>query len=123
MVTGARDGRRGGSALGCLVALLIVVTVLYYGLDLGRIAWSYYRLKDEMEQTARFAQGQSDEQIKQKLAGIARDLGLPPEAGHITLRRTRTPPRVEIGSQYQVEFDIPFQHRVLILRPHVDVRQ
>jgi len=123
MVTKTRAGRRGGSALGCLIALLVVAVVLYYGLDLGRIYWNYYRLKDEMEQSARFAQGQSDDQIKRKLADIARDLRLPPEAGRITIRRSRTPPRIEIGSQYQVEFDLPFQHRVLMMRPHVDVRQ
>ena len=121
MVIRARETRRGGGTLGCLIALLVVAVVLYYGLDLGRIYWSYYRLKDEMETSARFASGQTDDQIMRHLGGIVQDLGLPPEARRFTIRRTGN--RVIIRSQYLVELDLPFQHRVLQMRPQVDVRQ
>src|ERR1043166_9756159 len=87
MVTRAPERRRGGSTLGCLFSLLIVAVVLYYGLDLGRSYWSYYRLTDEMETSARFAQGQTDAQVVKHLAGVAQDLGLPPEAQRVVLRR------------------------------------
>jgi hypothetical protein len=123
MVTRAPERRRGGSTLGCLFSLLIVAVVLYYGLDLGRIYWSYYRLTDEMETSARFAQGQTDAQVVKHLAGVAQDLGLPPEAQRFVIRRTQQPFRIEISTRYEVEFDLPFQHRVLTLRPQVDFRQ
>jgi hypothetical protein len=78
MVSRTRESRRGASALGCLFAILIVVAVLYYGLDLGRIYWNFYKLKDEMETSARFAQTRTDPEILKHLGGIAQDLGLPP---------------------------------------------
>src|ERR1044071_6003193 len=106
MVSWARASRRGGSKLGCLVALLIVAVVVYYGMDVGRIYWNYYRLKDEMETSARFASGQTDDQIMRHLGGIVQDLGLPPEARRFTIRRTGN--RVIIRSQYLVELDLPF---------------
>ena len=57
MVTETRRGRRGASTLGCLVAVLLFMAVLYYGVDLGRVYWSYYRLIVEMEQAAHDRQG------------------------------------------------------------------
>ena len=115
---------RGAGKLGCLFSLLLAVVVAYYGLDLGRVYWKYYKLKDEMETSARFAHGQSDEAIVQHLAGVVRDLELPAEAQKFVVRRTQgQPPFVSIQTQYHVTIELPFHNRVLTLRPHVDVRQ
>lgn len=123
MVNRTRESRRGASALGCLFAILIVVAVLYYGLDVGRIYWNFYKLKDEMETSARFAQTRTDADIMKHLGGIAQDLGLPPEARRFVITRTKNPPVVTIKTEYRVEVDLPFQHRVLTMRPEVGVRQ
>jgi len=123
MVNRTRESRRGASALGCLFAILVFVAVLYYGLDLGRIYWNYYKLKDEMESSARFAQTRSDPEILRHLGGIAQDLGLPPEAKRFVIKRSKTPPVVSIKTEYRVAVDLPFQHRVLTMRPEVEVRQ
>ena len=123
MVSRTRESRRGASALGCLFAILIVVAVMYYGIDLGRIAWNFYKLKDEMETSARFAQTRTDAEIVKHLGGIAHDLGLPDEARRFEISRSKSPPVVKIKTQYHVEIDLPFQHRVLTMRPQVEVRQ
>jgi hypothetical protein len=123
MVNQAHESRRGASALGCLFAIMVFVAVLYYGLDLGRIYWNYYRLKDEMESSARFAQTRSDPEILRHLGGIAQDLGLPQEAKRFVIKRSKDPPVVTIKTEYHVEFDLPFQHRVMTMRPEVEVRQ
>jgi hypothetical protein len=123
MVSRTRESRRGASALGCLFAILIVVAVLYYGLDLGRIYWNFYKLKDEMETSARFAQTRTDPEILKHLGGIAQDLGLPPEAQRFVISRSKSPSVVKIKTEYHVEIDLPFQHRVLTMRPEVEVRQ
>ena len=115
--------RRGVSTLGCLFSLLIAAVVLYYAVGIGRVYWKYYRLKDEMENSARFAQRRPDEEIVRHLAGIARDLDLPDEARHFVIRRTEFPPVVAIRTQYHVTIELPFQHKQLTLKPHVEVRQ
>ncbi|HEU5218069.1 MAG TPA: hypothetical protein VFU23_05385 [Gemmatimonadales bacterium] len=123
MVTGSRRGRRGASTLGCLVAVLLFMAVLYYGVDIGRVYWSYYRLVDEMETSARFAQTQPDDQIQKHLIGIAQDLSLPAEAQRFTIKRTEHPPIVTIRTKYSVDIDLPFKRKRLTLTPMVEVRQ
>ncbi len=124
MVRSARGNRRGVTSLGCLFSLLIAAVVLYYAVDIGKVYWKYYRLTDEMSTSARFAQTRSDVEIIRHLAGIARDLELPPEAQkNFRVRRSVSPPVVSIRTQYSVTIELPFHNRTLLLKPHVDVRQ
>ena len=123
MVTRARGRNRGASTIGCLFTILIFVAVLYYGVDIGRIYWNYYRLEDEMQTSARFASTQSDDQIRKHLVGVSEDLGLPAEARRFIIRRTDHPPMVSINTSYTVELELPFTRRTLVMRPEVAVRQ
>jgi hypothetical protein len=123
MVTEARRRRRGASTLGCLVAVLLFMAVLYYGVDIGRVYWNYYRLLDEMETSARFAQTQPDEQIVKHLVGIVQDLSLPAEAQRFTIKRTEHPPIVTIRTRYSVDLVLPFKRKRITLNPVVEVRQ
>jgi hypothetical protein len=123
MVTGMRRSRRGASTLGCLVAILLLLAVLYYGIDIGRVYWSYYRLIDEMETSARFAQTQSDEAINRHLIGVAQDLGLPAEAQRFVIHRSEHPPIVSIRTKYTVELVLPFERKRVTLTPSAEVRQ
>ena len=116
-------GRRGVSTLGCLFSLLIAAVILYYAVEFGRVYWKFYRLRDEMETSARFASGRTDDAIRRHLAGIARDLDLPAEAQRFVIRRVEFPPTVAIRTQYQVVIELPFQHKLITLKPHVEVRQ
>jgi hypothetical protein len=123
MVTAGPVRRRGASTLGCLVAIMIFMAILYYGVDIGRTYWNYYRLKDEMETSARFAQTQPDEQIHRHLIGVAQDLGLPAAAQRFVIRRTERPPLVTIRTSYTVELVLPFTRKLITLKPVVEVRQ
>lgn len=102
---------------------MVLMAVLYYGLDIGRIYWKYYHLKDEMETSARFAVTQTDDVILKHLAGVAQDLELPAEAQRFVILRIQHPPTVTIRTHYQVTIVLPFKHKVLTLRPEVEVRQ
>ena len=114
---------RGASTLGCLFTIMILLAVLYYGIDAGRMYWDFYKFQDEMETSARFAATQTDDQIRLHLKGVAQDLGLPAEAQRIVIQRTKHPPLVSIRSQYTVELTLPFTHKEVILRPAAEVRQ
>jgi hypothetical protein len=107
--------------LGCLFSIMILMVVLYYAVDIGRVYWDFYKFQDEMETSARFAQTQSDEQIRNHLRDVARDLELPTEAQRIVIRRT--PPTITIRSQYVVDIELPFTHKTLVLRPSAQARQ
>jgi hypothetical protein len=112
---------RGASTLGCLFSIMILMVVLYYAVDVGRVYWDFYKFQDEMETSARFAQTQSDEQIRNHLRNVARDLELPTEAQRIIIRRSQAPSLITIRSQYVVDIVLPFTHKTLVLRPSVEV--
>lgn len=123
MVSQAGRSRRGASTLGCLFAILLFMALLYYGVDIGKTYWNYYRLKDEMETSARFAQTQPDDQILRHLIGVVQDLGLPAEAQRFVIKRTEHPPVVSIGTKYNVDLVLPFTRKRVTLTPSVEVRQ
>jgi hypothetical protein len=120
MVARSRN-ERGASTLGCLFSIMILMVVLYYAVDVGRVYWDYYKFQDEMETSARFAQTQSDDQIRKHLRDVARELGLPTEAQRIIIRRNQMPRTISIRSQYVVDIVLPFTHKTLVLRPGVEV--
>ncbi len=123
MVTRSRASTRGASAPGWLFSVMILLAVLYYGVDIGRTYWSYYKLLDEMQTTARFAQTQSDEVMLKHLVGVAQDLSIPAEGQRFTIRRTEHPPVVTIQTHYNVVLVFPFKRKTVTLRPEVEFRQ
>lgn len=114
---------RGVSTMGCLFSILILMAILYYGVDAGKIYWEFYRFQDEMETSARFASTREDMEILRHLRGVAQDLGLPAEAQRITIKRSQHPPLVTIRSEYTVELVLPFTRKTLTLKPTAEVRQ
>jgi hypothetical protein len=120
MVTRRRGPPRGVSTLGCLFSLLLVAVVFYYGIDIGRVYWNYYKLLDQMKVSARFAQTQNDEQILRTLRGAVDELGLPEEAKRFVIRRTEAPRRIRIQTQYTVQLELPFTVRILNMKPEVE---
>jgi hypothetical protein len=123
MVIRTRRSTWGASTLGCLFSILILMAVLYYGMDIGRTYWNYYKLIDEMGTSARFAETQTDEQIMKHLVGIARDLGLPPEAQRFKIQRIDHPKTVVISTKYTVTLVFPFKRKVVVLTPSAGERQ
>ena len=59
--------RRGTSRLGCLVQVIVLASLIYFGAFMGEDAMSYYRLRDAMKQEARFAATRTDDQMKDRL--------------------------------------------------------
>jgi hypothetical protein len=119
MVT-RRRGQRGVSSLGCLFSLLVVAIVFYYGIDIGRVYWDYYKLLDQMKVSARFAQTTNDEQILRALRGTVDELGLPDQAKRFVIRRTQSPRMIRIHTEYNVPIELPFTVRILNMKPEVE---
>ena len=113
--------RRGESRLGCLLTLLIAVTVIYFSIDFGEAYFRYYQFKDAMGQEARFATDKTDDQISTRLKALADTLQLPPDAADIQIRRSTS--TISISSEYDEVIRLPFnKERVLHFNPMVASR-
>jgi hypothetical protein len=111
--------RRGTSRLGCLVQLIILGSLIYFGVFLGEDALSYYRLRDAMKQEARFATTRTDDQMRDRLRAFTDSVKLPDEAKNINIVRGEN--RIRIWSEYDQEVQLPFnQTRTVHLRPSAE---
>lgn len=111
--------RSGVGRLGCLIQLILVGGVIYFGSFAGRDLLDFYRFRDAMKQEARFATVRSDQQIKDRLRAFADSVGLPAAARDINV--VREGDRIQIWSQYEKELKLPFDYqRSLNLRPSVE---
>lgn len=109
--------RRGASRLGCLFSLLVVVTVLYFGFNIGEVYLRFYRLRDAMSQEARFAHNRTDDTIRLRLAAVADSLGLPEDAGRMVIQRDTR--RIVISTRYSEHVELPMFVRELQFSPRV----
>ncbi len=119
MVT-LRLGRRGSSTRGCLFSLLLFVAALYYGVNIGEPFYRYYQYRDAMRSAARFAPTLSDDVLVRRILAKAQELGLPPAAHRVSIRRLEQPGRVIISAEYEERVELPFFHRNLVFRPRAE---
>jgi hypothetical protein len=75
----------------------------------------YYRYEDAFKQQARFASQASDDQIRRRLASLADSLGLPEQAGRISVSRTGS--RITISAEYEEHVELPLLVRTFVFRP------
>jgi hypothetical protein len=111
MVRG-RPRRRGASTTGCLVSLLILVAMLYYGVNIGEVYLRYYRLLDAMQTQARVAAALDNGTIHRRVQDAIEEIGLPDEAtDQLTITRTASPREITIETEYSEAVHLPlFDH-------------
>lgn len=112
------SARRGASRIGCLIGLLLIVTVVYFGANIGEVYLRMYRLRDAMAQEARFAEGRDDDAIRMRLRATADSLGLPDEAGRFQIRRSAN--RITISTSYVELVELPLFVREFRFAPRVE---
>lgn len=111
----------GASRLGCLIQLVILGGLLYFGLYAGQDLLEYYRLRDAMKQEARFATLRTDTQIKDRIRSFADSVGLPEEASDINIVRGEN--TIQIWSEYDQPLRLPFNiEKSIHLKPSVEQR-
>jgi hypothetical protein len=107
--------RRGAAKLGCLFTMLVVVALIYFGVNVGGPYLRYYQFRDAMQQQVRFAERKSDPEIIASLRLKADTLALPAEAQRVRIRRT--PSRITVWAEYVETIDFPFVTREISFRP------
>ncbi len=90
--------RRGAGRSGCLTYLLLIAAALYIGLPVGEAYLRYAQYKDAMRQEVRFRANLPNAKIRSHLAIMADSLGLPPEAGDVTV--TRNGNEITVDAEY-----------------------
>jgi hypothetical protein len=111
-------GHRGRARLGCLFSALILVTLIYFGVNIGEVYLRYYRFRDGMEQEARFARTFSDVEIRSRLRALADSLGLPDDAGAFSIQRSANV--IRISTEYSEHVELPLFTRALHFAPSVE---
>lgn len=99
MVTRWRD-ESGKGRLGCLVAILAGVFVVYLVKDFGTVYFRYYQLSDEVKSQASFAPGLTDQAIRDRLVSKADSLNIPLGPKQWQITRTRGPAEISISATY-----------------------
>lgn len=97
--------RPGATRFGCLLTLLIISAVMYFGINAGEVYWRYLQYKEAMSQEVRFRSFLPNSRIKENLALIADSLGLPEDAGVVTV--TRRDGRVTVEAHYEEFIELP----------------
>lgn len=106
--------------LGCLVPLLLLAVVAYFGVNVGEAYFRFARYRDAMEQEARFAQQRDDEVIRSRLRAVADSLGLPQTAQNVQIRRTDS--SILIFASYAELVELPLHVREISFEPRAERR-
>ncbi len=97
--------RRGATKLGCLMTLLLLAAVGYFGANAGDKYYRFWKYRDAMRQEVRFRAKQPIPQIRARLRAIADSLGLPSVAGIVSVRKNGR--QILIEAYYDELIDFP----------------
>jgi hypothetical protein len=107
--------RRGAGRFGCLLFLLLFAAVMYFGVNAGEVYWRYLQYKDAMAQEVRFRSFLPNKRIQENLQAIADSLGLPEDAGVVTV--TRREGRVTVEAHYEEWIELPGYRKEVHFEP------
>ena len=110
--------RAGITSLGCLLTLLILAAIGYFGIGVGEHYMQFYQYQDAMRQEVKFAAHNSDALILRHLRERADSLGLPESAGEVTLQRDGR--HIEIESEYYVHLELPLYVKEVRFDAHAE---
>jgi hypothetical protein len=107
--------RSGKGSLGCLLTLLIIAAIGYFGVNAGEVYVRFYQFQDAMKQEVRFAAHNPDAVILRHLRAQVDSLGLPESAGEVNLQRDGR--HIEIESEYYEHIELPLTVREVHFNP------
>ena len=104
--------------MGCLLSLLVLVAVLYYGVNIGEVYFRYYRILDEMQTQSRIAAALDNGTIQRRIADAIQDIGLPDDAAsNLQITRSLTPRQITIETEYSETVHLPLFVHTFNLHP------
>ena len=107
--------RSGASRIGCLLVVLIIAAVGYFGTNIGQAYFNFLRYQDRMKSEVQFAKAYTDMQMKMDLATFADSLGLPDAAHNVSVRRGTN--EIFVYANYYVHLELPGYVREVHFNP------
>ena len=107
--------RRGATKVGCLMTMLVMAAIGYFGANAGDKYLRFRKYQDAMEQEVRFRAQQPIPQIRARLRALADSLGLPEDAGIVNVKKTGR--QILIEAHYDETFDLPGFKREVHFEP------
>lgn len=96
---------RRGVTVGCLLWVLVIAATAYFSIGIAEVYLKHANYKDLMAQEIRFRGKQPDYQLKNRFLFLADSLGLPADAGIVTI--TRRQGRITVTAHYDQTLDLP----------------
>lgn len=110
--------RKGITKTGCLFSLLVIAAVGYFGMPAAEAYLRYAKYKDAMRQELRFRAELADPELRTRFRLIADSLGLPVEAGQVSITRNRG--LVVVESSYEEVVPLPGTERRILFEPRAE---
>jgi hypothetical protein len=104
-----RRPRRGMTQLGCLLTLLVMAAIAYFGTGALRIYWRSVEFKDALTREVRLRGKLPDREIARRIRVVADSMGLPEAAGDVAIRRKDGV--ITIESWYEESLALPAHRR------------
>jgi hypothetical protein len=96
--------RPGASKLGCLAMIIVVGSVVYFGVNIGKHYWRYVEFRDRMHTEVRYGAHKPDSLIIARLRASADSLGLPAGARQVIVRRANNILFIQADYYEHIEF-------------------
>jgi hypothetical protein len=97
------------------MSVLIVSAILYFGVNFADVYFRYLEYKDAMKQEIRFRSQLPNDQIRAHLKLVADSLGLPEDAGQVTVHRESG--QITIEAHYDELIDLPLVKKEIHFEP------
>ena len=108
--------RRGATKLGCLMTMLVMAAIGYFGANAGDKYLRFQKYQEAMEQEVRFHAQRPIPEIRMRLRTIADSLGLPSDAGIVSVKKNGK--QIFIEAHYDEIFELPGFKREVHFEPH-----
>lgn len=114
---------QGGSALGCMSSIALLVVGVYLAVIFGQPWFRYRQFQDQMKTSARFAVTIPDSVIRIRLTSLADSLGLPRGAKKLSIVRNGLRQRITISVTYDEVVKVPLLGpKTITFRPKAEER-
>jgi hypothetical protein len=97
--------RRGATKLGCLLQLLVLAAIGYFGNGAAQVYLRYLKFKDVVTNDVKYNARRSIPEMRQRIQFLADSLEMPEDAGIAQVRKTPKETLVEV--HYDEEIILP----------------
>ena len=113
------SGEAGKARIGCLLFLLLLVFVFYHSVQYFEVRLRAYRIQDEVNTEATYANTLSNDEIRRRLVAKSDTLGLPLGPRQWDIRRTAVyPMEITIHAEYDDSVVIELPGYLKVFRFH-----